>query len=355
MNIFTQQRQQLRPQHPAPEALAAGESFKPKKPGNSSELQDVEMVSAFSELASSALGKGLIKDPSLLALAKRQFTGKLEESVRLEYASNREKQRDLDWHKKLSSTFPSHESVDSHMLVVLSSDTHPLGRCVSSMVDSTLRIFNLLKEKREDSPEQMLSSLAYEVACFSNSLASVVLRAFPKLQSESCFADRTVLAAIDTVLYVRLYSPVMEQLEKMNRVEDTQCDVQLSMIGGPRADAAVFKVGASLQLGSEAFSTVIGVMSNFPGIQPPLQKAQKLKQVCSELGQLITSVTGRPPGADEILPLFVYVVACAQVPKFVSQVRFMELFLVDYEAYDADEETYYIALARSAADFFLIQ
>ena len=39
-----------------------------------------------------------------------------------------------------------------------------------------------------------------------------------------------------------------------------------------------------------------------------------LYQVCAELGRIIQSTTGRPPGADELLPLFVYVVACAQAP-----------------------------------------
>ena len=37
--------------------------------------QGVEIVSAFSELASNALGDRLVQGPSLLTLARRQFTG----------------------------------------------------------------------------------------------------------------------------------------------------------------------------------------------------------------------------------------------------------------------------------------
>ena len=61
--------------------------------------------------------------------------------------------------------------------------------------------------------------------------------------------------------------------------------------------------------------------------------------------------TSQPIGADDLLPLFCYVAACAQVPKMYSQVQFMELFTGEEE--NCGEAGYYIALAHSTVSYIL--
>lgn len=353
----------MKPLSDAPEARKASELLETKP--KSEALEGVELVSAFCELASSSLhNSGLLEDPSLFTLARRELAGKLtgnksENKLLLAYSDGPEKKQDREWHQDLTDmdglyTGNRVDEVGAHLLEVLANPVHPLGRCVAKMVEATINIFKSGDQRREEAPQQLLSDLAFEVAHFSTELATLITRVFPELSQDEQLIEQTRLC-VDTVVYLRLYQPVLEVLQTVHAVEDTQCERQMELIGGCGADPNKFRVRKDLQLPYEHYDAVHALMANFSGIQVPLQKAKKLKQVCSELARIITTQTGRPPGADELLPLFVYVVACSQVPKFMSQVRFMELFLVDDCSYEADEETYYIALARSASDFFLQQ
>ena len=126
-----------------------------------------------------------------------------------------------------------------------------------------------VNQRQDETPEQLLSVLAGEVSNFSKSVSLVVVRAFPNLENldRSDVCKDAIRASVDTVLYMQLYAPVMEVLHKVYALEDTQCDLQLKLIGGTQAQAADFKVRDSLQLGYDAYSTVHALMFNFSGIQ----------------------------------------------------------------------------------------
>lgn len=73
-----------------------------------------------------------------------------------------------------------------------------------------------VNQRQDETPEQLLNTLAGEVSYFSKSISIVVERAFPNLTRMEASSVESVRAVVDTVLYMELYAPVMDVLHKVD-------------------------------------------------------------------------------------------------------------------------------------------
>ena len=143
----------------------------------------------------------------------------------------------------------------------------------------------------------------------------------------------------------------MQLVEAKFREQDDVCDSQFAKYGGLDAQPLHFNVRKKHCLDFETYSPAVSLMCGLSGLQSPLEKVRRIKEACGRLSTIVSAVDGNPIGADDLLPLFGYIASCAQVPKFYSQVQFMELFTG--EEANCGEAGYYLAMTQSCVSYIM--
>jgi len=383
VNIYTNGKQQTRPVAPAPQATAArltNESRAAFDPLNhkmatpsipedeeAEEAEEAEdlvntmsdgaLVSCFAGLAQTH-ADSVTTTHGLLTQARRRFNTATtgvphpDENRRVLAYSASTKQRDAtndqDWINSLEGS-EDVISVENHLLSMLSSGTHPLGRSLRMFTDAILSALDRVKQQ-SSRPHEHLEDLGSEVRDYVALLLASIYHVFPPLGASEVLSQATEVA-VEMVLFLRLYRPVMQLVEIKFKEQDDICDSQFSQFGGLDSKPLQFNVRAKHCLDFETYSPAVSLMCGFSGLQSPLEKVRRIKEACGRLSTTISAVDGNPIGADDLLPLFSYIAACAQVPKFYSQVQFMELFTG--EEANCGEAGYYLAMTQSTVSYIM--